>query len=199
MQINQDNLKIFTAIAGFFVLLSYVYGVWKAPDRTALWGGIEGGIAKVQCSFHVRSRCWISNHVVFSFIPRCLLKISKTSDGLFLKNQVLGINMLAVAFVLFLIPSMLWLESTSFHLRTDYSWTPILVIGILMLVSIGNVLFIMLGLTAHSDGNPQGLMIAIGGFMISIQCIINDLILVMEISLAVICSMGCPKVSFYIP
>ena len=46
----------------------------------------------------------------------------------FSQNQGSGINMLAVAFVLFLIPSMLWLESTSFHLRTDYSWTPILVI-----------------------------------------------------------------------
>ena len=51
LQINQDNLKIFTTIAGFFVLLSYVYGVWKAPDRTALWGGIEGGLLKFSVVF----------------------------------------------------------------------------------------------------------------------------------------------------
>ncbi|MBI19680.1 MAG: hypothetical protein CMB73_03800 [Euryarchaeota archaeon] len=176
LQINQDNLKIFTTIAGFFVLLSYVYGVWKAPDRTALWGGIEGGLLKFSVVFMFVAAAgylimWYS--VLFQMSAEDFENLRWT----FSQKSGSGINMLAVAFVLFLIPSMLWLESTSFHLRTDYSWTPILVIGILMLVSIGNVLFIMLGLTAHSDGNPQGLMIAIGGFMISVQCIINDLII----------------------
>ena len=176
MQINQDNLKIFTTIAGFFVLLSYVYGVWKAPDRTALWGGIEGGLLKFSVVFMFVAAAgylimWYS--VLFQMSAEDFENLRWT----FSQKSGSGINVLAVAFVLFLIPSMLWLESTSFHLRTDYSWTPILVIGILMLVSIGNVLFIMLGLTAHADGNPQGMMIAIGGAMISIQCIINDLII----------------------
>lgn len=176
LQINQDNLKLFTAVAGFFVLLSYVYGVWKAPDRSALWGGIEGGLLKFSAAFmFIAAAGYLLMWYTLFFSMS-----SEEFDSLrwiFSDRSGSGAKALFVAFLLFLIPSMLWLESTSFHLRTDYSWTPVLVIGILALASIGNIIFILIGLAANADGASYGLTIAIGGLMISIQCILNDLII----------------------
>jgi hypothetical protein len=78
---------------------------------------------------------------------------------------------------LILIPSALWLESTLFHLSNDYSWTPVLVIGILILVAIGNVMLGLLAYGSYQDGvDGSGLMIA-GAVMLGIQCVINDCIL----------------------
>ena len=176
LQINQDNLKLLTAVAGFFVLLSYVYGVWKAPDRTALWGGIEGGLLKFSATFmFVAAAGYLLMWYTLFFSMS-----SEEFDSLrwiFSDKAGSGVTVLFVAFLLFLIPSMLWLESTSFHMRTDYSWTPILVIGILALASIGNIMFILFGFAANAYGASYGLTIAIGGLMISIQCILNDLII----------------------
>ena len=176
LQINQDNLKLLTAVAGFFVLLSYVYGVWKAPDRTALWGGIEGGLLKFSATFmFVAAAGYLLMWYTLFFSMS-----SEEFDSLrwiFSDKAGSGVTALFVAFLMFLIPSMLWLESTSFHMRTDYSWTPILVIGILALASIGNIMFILIGFAANADGTSYGLTIAIGGLMISIQCILNDLII----------------------
>jgi hypothetical protein len=84
---------------------------------------------------------------------------------------------LLLAFLLILIPSALWIESTIFHLSNDYSWTPFLVVGILFLVSVGNVMFGLLAYGAYQDGvEGSGLMIA-GAVMLGIQCIVNDLVI----------------------
>jgi len=88
-----------------------------------------------------------------------------------------GANRLLLAYSLILIPSALWLESTLFHLSNNYSWTPVLVIGILMMVSIGNLMLGLLAYGAYQDGaNGSGLMM-IGAVMLGIQCIFNDCIL----------------------
>ena len=88
-----------------------------------------------------------------------------------------GADRLFLAYTLILIPSALWLESTLFHLSNDYSWTPVLVIGILILVAIGNVMLGLLAYGSYQDGvDGSGLMIA-GAVMLGIQCVINDCIL----------------------
>ena len=72
-----------------------------------------------------------------------------------------GADRLILAYTLILIPSALWLESTLFHLSNDYSWTPVLVIGILILVAIGNVMLGLLAYGSYQDGvDGSGLMIA---------------------------------------
>ena len=73
-----------------------------------------------------------------------------------------------------MIPSMLWLESTLFHINNDYSWTPFLVIGVLTLASIGNILYGLLAYSAYQDGLEGANMMLLGSVMLSIQCIILD-------------------------
>ena len=44
-----------------------------------------------------------------------------------------GRSPFTLAFALLVIPSALWLEATIFHMENDYAWTPILVVGVLIL------------------------------------------------------------------
>ena len=149
----------------------------KAPDRTALLGRNRGWLAKVLSCIYVRRSSRLLANVVHTIFSRCQVKNLTALDGYSQIKLALELLLSLLLFCCFLIPSMLWLESTSFHLRTDYYWTPILVIGILALASIGNIMFILIGFAANADGASYGLTIAIGGLMISIQCILNDLII----------------------
>ena len=88
-----------------------------------------------------------------------------------------GGNRLLLSFILFLIPSMLWLESTGLHLRSPASWTPFLVVGVLLLVAIGNIMLGLLAYSAFKDGTDGAIWMIVGACAISIQCIINDLII----------------------
>ena len=40
MEITRQFIRTFVIVLGILVLLSYVYGVSKSSDATALWGGI---------------------------------------------------------------------------------------------------------------------------------------------------------------
>ena len=87
-----------------------------------------------------------------------------------------GANRLLMAYALFLIPSMFWIDSTIFHMNNSYSWTPFLVVAILALASVGNILLMMIAYGAWQDGvDGSGLML-IGSIFLGIQVIINDLI-----------------------
>ena len=88
-----------------------------------------------------------------------------------------GMERLLLAYALFLIPSALWLESTSYHLSNDYSWTPIIVVGTLLITSIGNIMLGLIAYSAYVDGIQGSQMMLLGAFLISIQCILNDLII----------------------
>ena len=88
-----------------------------------------------------------------------------------------GSSRLLTSFALVMIPSALWLESTLFHINSDYAWTPILVIGILTLVSIGNIMMGLLAYAAYEDGVKNARMMIAGSVMLGIQCILNDWIL----------------------
>jgi hypothetical protein len=69
------------------------------------------------------------------------------------------------------------MESTIYHLSNDYSWTPLLAIGMLFLTSVGNVMLGLLAYGAYQDGvEGSGMMIA-GVGMLAIQCILNDLVI----------------------
>tara|TARA_B100000902_G_scaffold396939_1_gene459246 strand:- start:1104 stop:1655 length:552 start_codon:yes stop_codon:yes gene_type:complete len=176
MEISRDTLRLFSTIVGGFILVAYAYGVSRMEDATALWGGVSGSLQRFSIFFMFVAAIgylifwWM---VLFRMDPASLADLRwpwGESDGE-------GTGRLLLAFTLFLIPSMLWLESTGYHLRTDATWTPALVIGILLLVAIGNVMFGLLGYSAHMDGHPEGKWMIIGAFAISIQCILNDLII----------------------
>ena len=176
MEITRQSVLIFTFVFGPLVLVSYVYGVSHAEKPQDLWGGIPLSWQTYIVPFMFIAAAgfliywWI---VFFQFDQDTFSSLHWPwgySDG----N---GAIRLLLAYALVLIPSALWLESTLFHLSNNYSWTPVLVIGILMMVAIGNIMLGLLAYGAYQDGvNGSGLMM-IGAVMLGIQCIVNDCIL----------------------
>ena len=176
MEITRQLVLIFTFVFGPLVLASYVYGISHADKPQDLWGGIPLSWQAYIVPFMFIAAAgfliywWI---VFFQFDQDTFSSLHWPwgySDG----N---GAIRLLLAYALVLIPSALWLESTLFHLSNNYSWTPVLVIGILMMVAIGNIMLGLLAYGAYQDGvNGSGLMI-IGAVMLGIQCIVNDCII----------------------
>ena len=176
MDVSRDFIRIFTIVSGLIVLLSYIYGVSKSTDPTELWGGIPESWQRYIVPFMFIAAL---GYLIYWWIALFQLEISElenlrwpwsNSDGL-------GMERLLLAYTLFLIPSALWLESTSYHLSNDLSWTPIIVVGTLLLASIGNVMLGLLAYGAYLDGVQGSQLMLLGAFMISIQCILNDLII----------------------
>ena len=176
MEITRRLVLTFTFIFGPLVLVSYVYGLSHAEKPQDLWGSIPLPWQSYIVPFMFIAAAgflvywWI---VFFQFDQYMFFSLHwpwKDPDGK-------GGYRLFLAYTLILIPSALWLESTLFHLSNDYSWTPVLVIGILILVAIGNVMLGLLAYGSYQDGvDGSGLMIA-GAVMLGIQCVINDCIL----------------------
>ena len=176
MEITRQLVLIFTFVFGPLVLASYVYGISHADKPQDLWGGIPLSWQTYIVPFMFIAAAgfliywWI---VFFQFGQDTFSSLHWPwgySDG----N---GAIRLLLAYALVLIPSALWLESTLFHLSNNYSWTPVLVIGILMMVAIGNIMLGLLAYGAYQDGvNGSGLMM-IGAVMLGIQCIVNDCII----------------------
>jgi hypothetical protein len=61
-------------------------------------------------------------------------------------------------------------------MSNSYSWTPYLVIGILVLASIGNIMFGLLAYGAWQDGVDGAGIMLLGSIFLGIQVILNDLI-----------------------
>ena len=176
MDISRDTIRLVTFIVGPLVLVSYVYGLSRMDDRMALWGGIpESWIGlNVTCMFIAAAGFliywWIALFQLDVAILEGLRWPWSESDGG-------GLDRLFFAYLLFLVPSMLWIESTILHLNNGYSWTPFLVIGILFLVSVGNVMLGLLAYGAYQDGVAGSGLMLIGSIMLAIQCIINDFVI----------------------
>ena len=174
MVITRRFVRIFVVVCGILVLLSYVYGVSRTDDSMILWGGIpESWIVFIVPCMFLAAFGWliywwtILYRADLSVVEQLRWPWQKTSDGA-------GLNRIFLSYSLFMIPSMLWLESTLFHINNDYSWTPMLVIGILTLVSIGNIMLGMLGYSSYKDGFAGGKTMLIGSILLGIQCIIFD-------------------------
>ena len=174
MEINRRFIRICVVIFGILVLASYVFGLSRIDDKMALWGGIPSSWLKFIVPFmFIAAIGWliywwtILYRVDASAIDQLRWPWQDSEDG----N---GANRLFLAYCVFMIPSMLWLESTLFHMNNDYSWTPILVIGILTLASIGNLMFGLLAYSAQQDGLKGANMMLAGAFMLSIQVVIFD-------------------------
>ena len=175
MEVTRSFVRTFIFIFGNLVLVSYVYGLSHAPDKNALWGGIPWSQAKFIVPFMFLAAIgflmywWVALFQIEVSVLESLRWPWGESDG----N---GAQRLLLAYALFLIPSMFWIDSTRMHINNDYSWTPFLVIGILALASIGNILFGLLAYGAYQDGvDGSGLML-LGSIFLGIQVIVNDLI-----------------------
>ena len=176
MEITREVVRIVTIALGPLVLASYAYGLSHAEDGSALWGGIPESWRglNVVCMLVAAAGYIIFWWIALFQLEGGHLEALRWPWG---ESDEAGLDRLLLAFLLILIPSALWIESTIFHLSNDYSWTPLLVVGILFLVSVGNVMFGLLAYGAYQDGvEGSGLMIA-GAVMLGIQCIVNDLVI----------------------
>ena len=173
MEISLDHLRIFTVIVGRLVLASYVWGVSRLSQPSDLWGGVTGNLQRFSVIFMFVAAIgyliywWITLFQMESGDVANLRWPWGESDGG-------GGARLLLAFALLVIPSALWLEATIFHIENEYSWTPFLVIGVLLLACVGNIMMGLLAYSAYVDEMPGGRKMLIGSILLGIQCIIFD-------------------------
>lgn len=173
MKVTRNFVRIFILIFGTLVLVSYVYGLSHASDKDALWGGIPWSQAQFivpfmfLAAFGFLMYWWIILYQNDESALESLRWPWGESDGG-------GGARLLLAFALLVIPSALWLEATIFHIENEYSWTPFLVIGVLILACVGNIMMGLLAYSAYVDEMPGGRKMLIGSILLGIQCIIFD-------------------------
>ncbi len=171
--VERLSLQIFVAIAGPLVLASYVAGIMRASDPEALWGGVSGGLrtATIPWMFVAAAGFLIYAYfALFSFGATTQAQLRwpwGEADGA-------GSNRLLWAYAVYLIPSMLWLESTLLHLEHGAWWSQALTIGVLTLVSVGVLMLGAIGWAAAQDGVPGGWWMVAGAVGMGIQSILND-------------------------
>ena len=176
MEITRQSALFFIVVFGPLVLLSYIYGVSRTDRPQDLWGGIPLSWQTyiIPFMFIAAAGFLIYWWTIFFKLDHNTFSALRWPWG---SSDGKGANRILLAYCLILIPSALWLESTLFHLSNNYSWTPVLVIGILVLVAIGNIMIGFLAYGAYQDGVKGSGMMITGAVMLGIQCIVNDCIL----------------------
>ena len=175
MEVSREFIRTFTFVTGPLVLLSYAYALSRLEDKMSLWGGIPVSWTTYIVPFMFLAAIgflmywWVALFQLDVAIFESLRWPWSGSDG----N---GGQRLLLPYALFLIPSMLWIDSTMFHMNNSYSWTPYLVIGILALASVGNIMFGLLAYGAWQDGVDGAGIMLLGSIFLGIQVILNDLI-----------------------
>ena len=176
MEVTREFIRIFTLVTGPLVLVSYVYGLSRLDDKASLWGGIPASWTTYIVPFMFLAAIgflmywWVALFQIEVSVLDSLRWPWGESDG----N---GAKRLFLAYALFLIPSLLWIDSTIFHMKNSYSWTPLLVIGILGLASIGNIMFGLLAYGAWQDGVDGSGIMLLGSVFLAIQVVLNDFII----------------------
>ncbi len=175
MEITRSIVRICCFIFGPIVLASYWYTISKMEDPMALWGGIPENLrsANVFCMFVAAAGFLM---MWWLFLYKWDSTVVETLNWPWGESGSGGNARLLLGFLLVMIPSAFWIESTNFHISNDYSWTPYLVVGILILVAIGNILLGLLAWSAYQEGFDGAILAVIGAGMLGIQVIINDAI-----------------------
>lgn len=189
MKITRRIVQVAWLIAGLLVLASYVIGAVRMDDPSDLWGGIPESwiIPNVICMFIA-----VIGYIILSWFflvrwdPKAVEAVQwpccqHRQGGQLDQNEDVqpigtgGHARLLLAFMLFLIPSMFWLELTILHIWIGKAWTQVLVIVNLWLVCIGNILLFLLAISAHRlHIGSKTILPIIGALMLGIQVIIND-------------------------
>ncbi len=170
--VERMSLQIFVAIAGPLVLASYVAGIMRASDPEALWGGVSGGLRTATIPWMFVAAV---GFLVYAYYALFALDAS-AQDALRWPwaDGPGGRERLLLAYSLYLIPSMFWLEATLLHLEHGAWWTQALTIGVLTLVSVGVLMLGAIGWAAAQDGVPGGWWMVAGAVGMGIQSILND-------------------------
>lgn len=173
MDVTQDGLRWFVAVVGPLVLVSYVVGLLRADDPEALWGGIDGRLRSVIVPFmFVAAAGFLTAAylILWKWSPDQLAALhwpGGAADGA-------GAQRLLLAYVLYLVPSALWLEATLLHLRVGAGWTQALTLGVLTLVSVGLLLLALLGWSAVQAELPGAPWLLVAVAAMAIQSTLWD-------------------------
>jgi len=176
VEISRQLVLAFTFVFGPLVLASYVYGLSHAEKPIELWGGVPEAwrVYIVPFMFLAALGFLMYWYIVFFQFDESIMRSLRwpwaESDG----N---GATRLLIAYAAFLIPSALWIESTIMHLENNFAWTQYLVIGTLLVTSIGNIMLGLLAFGAYQDGVEGSSLMIIGAIMLAIQCILNDFVI----------------------
>lgn len=176
VEVTRQLVLAFTFLFGPLVLASYAYGISHAEKPMDLWGGIPEAWRTYIIPFMFVAALGFLMYwyiVFFQFDDATMGSLRwpwGDSDGK-------GATRLLLAYALILIPSALWIESTILHMENDFAWTKTLVIGTLLLTSIGNVMLGLLAFGAHQDGIDGSVLMMAGAVMLAIQCILNDFVI----------------------
>lgn len=176
MELTRLNLRIFTIILGPIILATYAYGVSKMSNPEKLWGGIPESWRKfnVICMFISAVGFLI---MWWMFLFQWETQSVEALSWPWQSESTGGYNRLFICFCLVMIPSAMWIEMTKFHISQPKKWTPFATIGILILVSIGNILFMLISWEAwQTKIGDLAWLPFIGSLMFSIQVIFNDAI-----------------------
>ncbi len=168
-----DTLRVFVFIMGPLVLVSYVVGIKRAKQPEELWGGIDGRarIATIPFMFLAAAGFLAAAYVLLFGLGRAQLDALHWPGGAADGN---GIERVFWAYLLYLVPSALWLESTLLHLNRPRAWTPALVVIVLTLVTVGLVMLGLLAWPAYQSGVPGAGWLLAGVIAMGIQSTFND-------------------------
>ena len=178
MEVSRKLVRTVVFVLGPMVLASYVIGVRRMEDPMELWGGIPESwrSLNVMCMFIAAAGFLIAWwQLLFGWDFGVVESVGWPWSGDVSEG---GHGRILIAFLLILIPSMLWLELTRAHIQNGSSLTQWIVIANLWLVVSGNVLLILFGWSAWSRGaSGTDILPLLGGLMLGIQVIVNDGIL----------------------
>ena len=192
--ITRNFVRLALLITGILVLVSYAVGAIRMVSPMDLWGGIPNSwipFILVFMGLAVIGFLVFTWFFLFQWSPEAVDSVvwpwqkyehqfneqnsEQTGLNTRINNSCGGFAKLLMAYLLFLIPSMFWLELTALHMEMKTTWTQVLVIGSLWLVCFGNILMILLALSAHRQKiAPHTIWPLIGTIFLGIQCIIND-------------------------
>ena len=152
MEVSRELVRTVVFVLGPMVLASYVIGIRRMDDPMELWGGIPESwrSLNVMCMFIAAAGFLIAWwQLLFGWDVGVVESVGWPWSG---DVSGGGHGRILIAFLLILIPSMLWLELTRIHIQNGSSLTQWIVIANLWLVVSGNVLLILFGWSAWSGG-----------------------------------------------
>jgi len=201
-KITRNFVRLALLVTGILVLLSYGIGAVRMESPMDLWGGIPSSwipFLLVFMGLAVAGFLVFTWFFLFHWDPNAVDTVQwpwqkneqsnehsehnseqdEQNEQTELRTKVNGNGggyaKLLIAYLLFLIPSMFWLELTALHMEMKTTWTQVLVIGCLWLVCFGNILMILLAVSAYRQKiASHTIWPLIGSLFLGIQCIIND-------------------------
>ena len=174
MEITRETVRISLFILGPLVLASYVIGISRMGDPTQLWGGIPDSwrTLNVTCMFIAAAGFLI---MIWFFLYHWDSSAVESIQWPWGEGDEGGHMRLLISLLLVLIPSMCWLELTSYHISSGSTLSQWLVIGNLWLVCLGNVLLGLLAWGAHQQGiATDTIWPIVGAVMLALQVVGND-------------------------